>query len=174
MTPIAAKLSVAFLVVSAMAVPVFAQQGTEPAEIVIGTQVKDTQGGVVGTVTVAGPDFLTVKTDRHEVRLPRVSFTPASGALLFAMTQQQLNEAVDRDLAAAAAQLVPGALVKGSQGAVVGTIDAIDDQFVTLKLASGKMVRLPRGGVGAGPQGVVIGMTVAELEAQVAEAPENP
>ena len=49
----------------------------------VGMTVKDTSGGVVGTVTKVEPGFVVVKTDKHEVRLPATSFTPHEGALLF-------------------------------------------------------------------------------------------
>ncbi len=52
------------------------------------------------------------------------------------MTRDQLNAEVEKTLAAATAKIVAGASVTGSQGGNVGTIEAIDDQFVTVKLVS--------------------------------------
>ena len=48
------------------------------------------------------------------------------------------------------------------------TIDAGDPEFVTIKLQSGNLVRIPRSGVAAGNGDVVIGLTAEELEAQSA------
>jgi preprotein translocase subunit YajC len=79
-----------------------------------------------------------------------------------------LNAEVEKNLAAAAALIASGANVKGSAGAVVGTIDAVDAEFVTLKLQSGALVRLPRNAVAAANGEVAIGMTAEELQAQVA------
>ena len=137
--------------------------------------MNDAQGGEVGTVTKVDGQFYVVKTDKHEVRLPATSFTPHNGALLFGMTRDQLNAEVEKTVASANAKIVAGAAVTGSQGGNVGTIDAIDAQFVTVKLTSGKLVRLPRAAVAAGADGAVIGMTVAELEAAAggAEAPKS-
>ncbi len=141
-------------------VPSFAQTA--------GQQVVDTSGATVGTVVRVDGGNVIVKTDKHEVALPKTSFTPNESKLLFGMTQAQLNAEVEKDLAAAEALIAPGATVKGSAGAVVGTIDAVDAEFVTLKLQSGVLVRLPRKAVGAGNGEGLIGMTADELQAQVA------
>jgi preprotein translocase subunit YajC len=84
---------------------------------------------------------------------------------LFALSREQVNAEVDKALAAAAAQIVPGATVKGTQGAAVGTIEAVDSEFVTLKLKSGISVRLPRAAIAAGPEGVFTSLTAEQLEA---------
>jgi len=91
-----------------------------------GQQVVDTSGAAVGTVVRVDGGNVIVKTDKHEVALPKTSFTPNEGKLLFGMTQAQLNAEVEKNLAAAAALIAPGATVKGSAGAVVGTIDSVD------------------------------------------------
>jgi preprotein translocase subunit YajC len=161
----------------ALAVPAAAQAPAPAAgaAITVGMAVKDTQGGDVGTVTKVEPGFITLKTDKHEVRLPATSFTPNQGVLLFAMTRDQLNAATEQALAQAAAKIAPGAAVSDSSGGAVGTITAVDPQFVTVKLASGNEVRLPRTGVAPGPNGVVVGSTAAQLEAAAkAAAPATP
>jgi hypothetical protein len=140
------------------------------ASIGVGMQVKDAQGGLVGTVSAVNGDLVTVKTDLHEARLPKTAFRVSGNSLLFGMTRAQLNTAVEQQTAAAAAKVVAGAQVFGAQGAPVGTIDSLDDQFAVVKLTSGKLVRLPRGSLGTGANGVTIGTTGAALEAQVAEA----
>lgn len=145
-------------------------QAQASSAITPGMRVTDTAGAAVGSVVSVDGDFVTIRTDRHDARLPRTAFTPNQGVLLFGMTQQQLDTAIERDLAAASAKLAAGATVTGSQGATVGTIETIDDQFATLKLTSGKRVRIPRAGLGAGPQGAVIGMTAAALEAMATAA----
>jgi preprotein translocase subunit YajC len=160
----------ALLVSGASAAPAFAQAAAAQASPTAGAQVKDTNGGEVGTITKVDGQFVIVKTDRHEVRLPVASFTAHEGNFLMAMTRDQLNAEVDKTLAAANAKLVAGATVSGSQGGNVGTIEAIDAQYVTVKLASGTSVRLPRAAIAPGPNGGVIGMTVAELEAAAAAA----
>lgn len=135
------------------------------AAVTAGATVKDTSGGVVGTILRVEGDQLMLKTDRHEVPLPVASFTATDGGALFGLTQAQLNAEIDKAQAAAAAQIVVGATVKGVAGNEVGTIEAIDSQVLTLKLTSGKSIRLPRSAVGGGPNGPVIGLTAEEMEA---------
>ena len=146
-----------------------AAQGAQGA-IAAGAKVKDTKGGDVGTVVRVDGQFVILKTDRHEARLPVASFTPHEGALLVAMTREELNAAIDKTLAEAEEKITVGATVSGSQGGTVGTIDSLDGDFVTVKLGSGTKVRLPRASIAPGPNGAVIGMTVAELEAAAAAA----
>ena len=135
------------------------------AAITVGAVVKDTKGGVVGTITRVDGGNLVLKTDRHDVTLPVSSFTATDEGALFGMTRDQLNAEVDKALAAANAQIVVGATVKGSAGAAVGTIEAVDDQYLTLKLTSGKSIRLPRNAVAGGPNGPVTGLTAEQIEA---------
>lgn len=135
------------------------------AAITTGATVKDTNGGVVGTIVRIEGANLVLKTDRHETTLPVSSFTATDEGALFAMTRDQLNAEVDKALAAANAQIVAGATVKGSAGAVIGTIEAVDAQFVTLKLTSGTSIRLPRNAVAGGPNGPVTGLTAEQIEA---------
>jgi preprotein translocase subunit YajC len=142
-----------------------------PAAIAAGAVVKDTNGGEVGTVIRVDGQFLIVKTDKHEVRLPSNAFTPNNGVLLFGMSQAQLNAEVEKSLAAAAAKIAPGAVVTGTGGATVGTITAVDADTVTIKLASGALVRVPKTGVAPSGNGVVVGATAAQLEASAKGAP---
>jgi len=162
-------LVAAFLSLAAAPTAVDAQAPS--AGIAAGMAVKDTNGGDVGTVLRVDGQFLVVKTDKHEARLPASSFTPHNGALLFGMTRDQLNAAVEQQLAAAAASIAPGAAVADSRGGAVGTVSAVDSDSVTIKLASGTLVRLPKNGVAPGPNGLVTGSTAAELEAAAKAAP---
>lgn len=141
------------------------------AQMTVGAPVVDPQGGAIGTITVVDGDFVVVKTDKHEVRLPSTSFAKGDAGFVMGMTQAELNAAVEQSLAQASAKMVVGAAVKGSAGSDVGTIDAIDDEFVTLALAGGdQKVRLPRAAVAATPDGPMIGLTAEELKAQVGGA----
>lgn len=138
-----------------------------------GTQVVDTSGGAVGTVVRVDGANIVIKTNQHEVALPKTSFTNHEGKLLFGMTQAQLNAEVEKSKAEAAKSIAPGITVKGSSGEVVGTIDAVDEETITIKLASGSLVRVPRSGMAAGNGEVVIGLTAEELQAQVATPSAN-
>ncbi len=156
------KFGLAALLISMSPMAAIAQ---EPAAITTGMEVRGPDDTLVGTVKSADGEFVTVATDKHEARLPKASFTPHEGKLLFGLTRDQLNAEVDKAAAASAAAIAPGATVVGSAGATVGTIETVEGDLVTLKLQSGKMVRLPRSSVGVGPNGPVIGMTAAEIEA---------
>ena len=136
-----------------------------------GTTVVDTKGDAVGTVVKVDGNNIVIKTDKHEVALPKTSFTASDGKLYFGMTQAELNAATEKSLAEAAASIVAGAAVKGSDGAAVGTIDALDAETITIKLTSGALVRVPRTGVAGGNGEVIVGLTAKELEASAASAP---
>ncbi len=131
----------------------------------VGAQVLDSGGNPVGTVTAVSGDVVTVKTDKLDANLGKASFANQDGKLYIGMSQAELNAAVEKDKAAAEASLAVGAPVKDSAGAAAGSIEAIDAEFVTLKLASGKSVRLPRNGIAGSANGAVVGVAAADLEA---------
>ena len=155
-----------------MAAAAFAQPGFAQT-ISAGATVNDTAGAPVGTITAVDGGFVTLKTDRHEVRFPVTSFTKVDKGYIMAMTQAQVNAAAEQSLAQANAMITVGAVVHGSAGGDIGTIKALDDQFVTLDM-DGKLVKLPRAAVGASANGPVIGMTAAELAAAAAAAGPAP
>lgn len=151
-----------------LAVPAAVQAQAAP-EITVGAEVKDPQGGLVGTVTAFQNGNAVVKTDKHEVALPASSFAKAESGYLIGMTQAQLNEAVEQATAKSQELVAVGATVRGPAGQTVGTIQELDDQFATLQLAGEETkVRLPRSAIGASAEGPVIGLTAEELKAQVA------
>jgi preprotein translocase subunit YajC len=155
------RLFVAFASASlAVASPVFAQADG----FAVGTQVLDSSGNAVGTVTAVNGDVVTIKTDKLDANLGKASFAQQDGKLFVGISQAELNAAVEKDQAAAAASLAVGAEVKDSAGALAGTIEAIDTEFVTIKLASGKSIRIPRTGIAGSASGAVIGLTAADLE----------
>lgn len=165
------RFLVAFASLSlALAAPAFAQAGG----FTVGAQVLDGKGSVVGTISAIKGDVVTVKTDKVEAHLGKASFAQQDGKLYIGNTQAELNALVEQQNAAAEASLAVGAPVKGTGGAHIGTIEAIDTEFVTLKLDSGKSVRIPRSGIAGSAQGAVVGLTVADLEAQAPSADGQP
>jgi len=157
--------------------PVAAQAPAPPPPPVattfgVGMAVVDGQGGAVGTITAVGADTLTVKTAKHQAILPKSSLIISEGNALFGMTQADLDASVERTLAAKAdAGLKVGATVKGKDGASVGTIDALDAGNVTIRLSSGPRISIPRSGIAVDAEGGgAIGLTAAELEAQIKSA----
>jgi hypothetical protein len=139
-----------------------------PSMVILpGAQVVDVAGNPVGTVQSVHDTELILRTDRHEVRLPISSFTPDKGKLIFGMTREALNQTTDVVLAKAH---LPGTKVYGKNGAVAGTIAAVDQQYVTVELQSGESVRLPRKSVVPDPKGAVLGITVTVLRRMVEQA----
>lgn len=150
------------LVLAAPAAPALAQAG---AAITVGMPVTDAAGGAVGTVAAVKGGNLVIRTDKHEVMLPKTSFSVGEGKLRFGMTRAQLNAEIEKSLAAADAAIVAGATVKGLAGMVVGKIDAVDADTVTLTLDSGKKLRMPKEGVRGNPDGTVtLGYTSEQLD----------
>ena len=86
------------LVAAIPSAPALAQQA---AAISLGMRVTDASGGVVGTVSGLNGDNVMLKTDKHDVLLPKSSFTASNGKLLFGMTQAQLNAEIEKSTAAA-------------------------------------------------------------------------
>jgi len=111
------------ILLAAAAVPAHAQTAAPAAaaSFAAGAKVVDTAGGEVGTVTGVQGDNLIVKTNKHEVALPKTSFTATDKGLLFALTQDQLNAQVEAQLAAQGPVLSNGATVYDPQGGVVLT-----------------------------------------------------
>jgi preprotein translocase subunit YajC len=131
-------------------------------------QIVDAAGAPVGTVTAIKGDNLQVKTDKHEALLPKSSFTPANGKLLFGMSQAQLNSQIEASAAAMQASVATGATVKGASGAEIGKIESVADGQVTIALTSGKRLQLPSSGVRGNPDGTAtVGYTAEQIEALV-------
>jgi preprotein translocase subunit YajC len=143
---------------------------TANVQIAVGAGVSGPQGAPVGTVAAVGADFVVVRTDKHEASLPRDAFAVGPNGLVIGLSRDELNAATERALARVNELMQPGANVFGAQGGTVGTIVSTEADLVTVKLASGKMVRLPKTGFAAGPKGLMIGLTVQQLEAQAAAA----
>jgi hypothetical protein len=160
--------------IATMAISLDAAAAATPAEVHPGMQVVDPSGGAVGTVAAINGDNLVLKTSKHEVALPTASFTVDQGKLIFGMTAAQLDAAADQQAAASSAAVVAGAQVFGSDGSAAGTVEAVDDSFVTIKLTGGQLVRLARGSVSGSDKGVLLGMTTAKLIEMAAQAAPEP
>lgn len=166
---LAGSLAASLVPAAALAQAPTAAPPATAASIAVGMPVVDTQGGVVGTVTAIAADSVTVQTDKHQAQLPKSSFSVTKGKALFGLTQAALNASIEQAQAAMPKhELKAGATVKGTGGASVGTIDELGADSVTIKLASGLKISIPRSGIAAEADGGgVIGLTAAELEAQV-------
>jgi len=134
----------------------------------VGMQVVDTAGAPVGTVTAIQGDNLQVKTDKHEVLVPKASFTLNEGKLLFGLTQAQFNAKIEESTAASAKAIAAGATVNGTAGSAVGKIEAVEGANVTVSLTSGKRIQLPATALRGNADGTVtIGYTAEQLDTLV-------
>lgn len=147
-----------------LALPAAAQTGLRA-----GATVTDPQGGEVGTIVSIDGDHLILRTDRHEIRLPAASFTATDEAVLFALSRDELNASVEQALAQAQQAIEVGVVVYDRDGAEIGAVQAADEQMVTVGLGDAA-IRIPRTSFAPGENGPIVGLTVAELRAQVAAA----
>lgn len=164
---IVSSLSLAMAAALAPMQPAMAQ-ATSP-QMSAGAKVSDTQGGEVGTIISVEGEYVILKTDKHEVRLPASSFTATDKGYLFGLTQAQLNAEAEKAQVDPTELLKAGALVRDPSGALVGSIEAVEGGLATVKLQT-LSVNLPVSSFAAGPQGLVIGSSAAELEAQATAA----
>lgn len=133
----------------------------------VGATVKDPQGGEVGTIATVDDQFVVIRTDRHEARIPLTSLTVTDDAVLIGVTRDELNGQIDQMMAQAAQAFTVGTLVRDRDGVVVGPVEAVDEQMLTVKFGETQF-RLPRSAAAPSANGLVIGATVAELRAQLA------
>lgn len=138
-----------------------------------GATILDSAGAVVGTIDQVTPQAVVVTVDGAKVSLPPAAIGSGPQGLRIALTRAEVVAAARQAQAGEQqqlmAQLTPGATVRGSAGAAVGTVKASDAQFVTLTTAKGD-VKLPMSGFGLGANGPVIGMTAAQLDAAITQA----
>ncbi|OYZ14715.1 MAG: hypothetical protein B7Y35_13515 [Sphingomonadales bacterium 28-64-96] len=136
------------------------------AAITVGATVKDTSGGVVGTVTKLTGDNVVVDTGTHKVTIPTQSFVDTPQGPLLALTKSQLDAAAVQAAAAQEARLAnaiqPGATLRGSQGAVLGSIAALDGEFVMVQGEAGQ-ARIPKADLYLAADGLHFGMTAAQF-----------
>ena len=162
-----------FLIASALSAAALLPLAPASAQtaLSVGATVTDPQGGEVGTITSIEGDVVVVRTDRHEARLAAASFATAEDRVLISLTRDQLNSQMDQLAAQAAQAFRVGATVHDRDGAVVGPVEALDAESVTIRMGETQF-RLPRSGVAPGANGLVIGSTRAEGEAWL-EAPSS-
>lgn len=139
--------------------------------ISVGMQVTDSAGAPVGTVAAINGDSVVIKTDKYQAAVARTSFTPAGGKLLFGMSQAQLDAQIEKSQAAAEASVKPGAAVKGTAGAAIGTIDSADADWVTIAVDPTHKLKLPRSGVRGNADGTVtVGLTAEQVQAELKQS----
>ena len=159
-----------------LASPAAATPSQSARAITVGMAVVDDHGNPVGNIEAVQGDDLLIRTDRHQARMPRSSFRFSRGRLVLNMTRTQLNAAVERMTPTApvpSVQIGPGVAVRGTGGAIAGTIESVGQDHVILRLTSGERARLPRASVGTNSEGAFISLTTAELQRLVSAASTN-
>jgi len=136
--------------------------------VTVGAVIKDTAGGTVGTVESVDGTIAVINTGTNKVGYPLTSITSAPTGAIIALTKAQLDASYTEQQAKAQAQLgermTSGTQVFARDGSTqLGTIKAVDAEFVTLTTTAGTDVRLPKGGFATGQTGLIIGMTAAEF-----------
>lgn len=154
------------------AVPASAQTAAAPA-ITVGATVYDTAGGTVGTVDSMSGGNAVVSTGKHKVAIPAASFGKGDKGLLLGMTRDQLDEAAVGAAAQTAAAVTAGAAVVDSQGTPLGTIKSVDSQYAVLDMSTSQ-VKLPLNAFAARDNGLMLGMTKAQLQAAAGAAAPAP
>jgi hypothetical protein len=114
-----------------------------------GMAVTDAQGGAVGTIESVTAQGAIVSTGTAKANLPANAFAKRDNGVAIGMTKAELEAAVNT---AKTPEITVGAAISGPAGASVG------------------MAVLPKQGFAQGPNGLVIGMTAAQLEAAVKAA----
>ena len=161
------------LVVPGAAMAQTAAPASAATQVKTGAKVFDTSGGEVGTIDAVNGDVAVVATGTNKVSIPIASFGVGATGPVLAVTKVQLDavasEAAAKSTEAAKAALKPGADVHGSAGTVIGTVKALDGEFVLVTTPKGD-VRLPTSVFGMGASGLAIGIPSAEFDKAVSAA----
>ncbi len=148
------------------------------AEILkVGAKVHGPQGADVGIIEKIEGGNVVIFTGAHRATLPATSLGSGEKGLVIGLTKAQLDSAV----AAAAAKvdaaldaaLVADAEVHSSDGVLVGTIQKVEGEDVTIDLATGSPVTLQKAHMGIKDGKVGLHMSAAELQAAVSAAKEE-
>lgn len=172
----------ALLAAALTAAPALAQDAAAPAQtpavanqqVVVGATVYGPQGGVVGTIERIADGIATVNTGTQKAPLPLSAFGQGETGPTITVTQAQLNQLVEQQLAQLAAQrdaaLVVGATVLTADDQQLGTIETVDgDNIVILRGEPARRVTLLRNHFTAGDTGLKARLTLQEIEEAAAQ-----
>ena len=166
----------------ALAPSAFAQAAATPAAApapapAVGANVFDTAGAEVGTIkSISGPNFV-IDTGKNTATLALASLGTSPKGPIIAMTREQLDAAVEKaeaDAAAAlAAAITVDAPVHASDGTtVLGKITDVGETDFVMDTGSAP-VKMPKTSVAKGANGLMIGMT-AEQFAEATKGTATP
>jgi hypothetical protein len=172
LSPLAAHAQAAGASTAANGTGASAQTAAAPT---VGAKVFDPQGAEVGTVEKVEGGNAVVYTGTKRATLPAAAFGKSDKGLLISMTQAQLNAAVAdaeaKTSSAMSTALVADAQVKSRDGTVVGTVQKVEGDNVTINLTDGGPVTVTKQylSIGAGG-GLALTMSAAELKSAVSAA----
>lgn len=160
------------------AVPMAAH--AQNAEVTVGAEVFGPEGGLVGQIESVSDQAVVVKTDKHSIPLPPNAFGESEKGPTITLNREQLNAAMDEQLAAAKAQtealLVEGTPVTDTEGANIGAIASVEGDSVAVEGDLGAFT-LPKSAFVSQGNVLIAGVTAAQIEAQLgggAEEAEQP
>jgi hypothetical protein len=134
------------------------------ADLTAGTAVVDSTGAPVGTIDSVSASGAIVNTGTAKATLPLVAFAKRDNGVAIGLTKAQLEAAVAQAKPQPATSIAAGATVSDPQGGAVGTVAAVQGDLITVQTANSK-ANLPKTAFAQGPNGLVIGMTAAQLDA---------
>ncbi len=153
--------------------PTPASSATAPASttVTVGATVYDGMNIAVGTIASVTGDIAVIDTGTNKVGYPVASIGIGAKGPTIALTKAQLDASAAEQQAKAAidltAKLVAGTSVRSRNGTTsVGTIKAVDSEFVTLTTAKGD-IKFPKAGFSLDAQGVIIGFTADEFNTAI-------
>jgi hypothetical protein len=163
-----------------VAPPAMAQDAAAAAvDLSVGTQVFDSEGAELGTVTSAqGANVVVDLGAGKQVTLPSNAFGKLEQGPTIGATKAQVVAAVDQAAAGSDAKLTaalqPGADVRSANGsAIVGKVKLAEADGVVLTTPTGD-VKLPRKAFFIGQAGLATSFTAEEFAAAVAQAITPP
>ena len=164
----------------ALAPSSFAQAAATPAAApapAVGAKVFDTAGAEVGTIkSISGPNFV-IDTGKNTATLALASLGTSPKGPIIAMTREQLDAAVEKAEADAAAALAAAITVDAPVHApagttVLGKITDVGETDFVMDTGSAP-VKMPKTSVAKGANGLMIGMT-AEQFAEATKGTATP
>jgi len=156
-----------------LALPVFAQAtqpatasattpATATANVTAGATVVDMTGAPVGTIESVNGGNAVLSTGTVKAAIPVSSFAKGANGLVVGITKADLEAKVQA--ATKPTEIAAGMAVTGPGGAAVGKVDAVSGDLVTVATANSK-AQLPKTAFAQGPNGLVIGLTAAQIDA---------
>ncbi|WP_420137514.1 hypothetical protein [Sphingomonas sp.] len=132
------------------------------ADVTVGATVNDNTGAPVGTIESVSGGNAVLSTGTAKASIPVASFAKGPNGLIVGITKAELEAKVAQ--ATTPTEIAVGTAVSDPQGGSVGKVEAVSGDLVTVATASSK-VQVPKSGFAKGPNGLVIGMTAAQLDA---------